>query len=239
MPRRFPAVLAVLLAAAAAAPAARAQDLASICRGVIHPPVGAWSEFKVVGGRADGATMKMAVVGSETRADTALLWIEYVAHGFPAGSGAGPGDTLSFIHKMLVPGYGPGMEQPRALIVKVGSAPAMQMPVGQPGGPGGPGSTPLEDCASGTVVGWESVTVPAGTFRALHVRDAKDSGDAWIAPALPFALVKAAMGGAEGDSGDMVLTAHGTGAKSEITETPRPYDPQAFWQMMLRADSGH
>jgi hypothetical protein len=130
------------------------------------------------------------------------------------------------------------MEQPRALIMKVGGLPAMEMPVGQPGGPGGPGSTPLEDCASGTVVAWESVTVPAGSFRALHVRDARDSGDAWIVPDLPFGLVKAAMGSAGSDSGDMVLTGHGAGATSQITETPRPYDPKTFWQMMLRADSG-
>lgn len=45
--------------------------------------------------------------------------------------------------------------------------------------------------------------------------------------------MKAATSGEEGDSGEMVLTGRGTGAKSQITEAPRPYDPQLLMQLMV------
>jgi phage terminase large subunit-like protein len=56
------AVSIVLLPAAL-----RAQDLVALCRQAQHPPVGAWSEFRMVGGREDGATVRISIVGSERR----------------------------------------------------------------------------------------------------------------------------------------------------------------------------
>jgi len=231
MLRRSLAASAALLLAA---PAARAQDLAAICRRVVRPPVGAWSEFRVIGGQGGGATLRMAVVGTETHGDTSYLWLEFAAHGFPLGqSEGGRADTLSVINRMLVPGFGPGMAEPRAHVMKFDGAPAMEMPMGRSHGERAPGANSLEDCARGKVVGWESVTVPAGTFRALHVTNADGGNDSWVVPDLPFALVKAGVGAAD-DSGRMELVAHGMGAKSQITETPRPYDPQLFIQMLMR-----
>jgi len=66
------------------------------------------------------------------------------------------------------------------------------------------------------VVGWEQVTVPAGTFRALHIKSADDKTEAWVVPDLYFAMVKATM-----HEGSLELTAKGADAKSSITETPR------------------
>lgn len=213
------------------APAARAQDLADLCRRVTQPPVGAWSEFRAVGGgRIPFTSMRMAIVGQETRGGTAYLWMEFSARGISMGQGGG-GDTVAMINRMLVRGFGPGMSDPVAVVMKFGSAPAMEMPVGGPS-QGAPGSTSLKDCTSSKVVGWESVTVPAGTFRALHVQDADGGGDTWVVPDLPFGIVKALTGSQPGDSGQMVLAAHGMGARSQITETPRPFDPQVFGQMM-------
>lgn len=228
-------IVATTFAVVLAAPALRAQDLADICRRVQHPPVGAWSEFRVVGGRNDGGTTRLSVVGTETRGDTSYLWLESVARGFHMAGSPDPADTVSFVTKALVRGFGTGMDQPREMIMKIGAAPAMIMPVGGAGG-----SSPMDDCASGKVVGWESVTVPAGTFRALHVQDDSGGGDAWILPDLPFALIKTGMGG-PGDSGEMELVAHGMGATSAITETPRPYDPGLFMKEMMRPapDTGH
>ncbi len=230
MVRRIAAAAAITLFAV---PAARGQDLASLCRQVMHPPVGAWSQYAMVGGRAGGTTMRMSVVGTETRGDTSFLWLELTVNGAPMGLAGGSGDTISIINKMLVTGFGPEMSQPREHIMKFGGAPAMTMPVGQGPGADAPGSTTMRSCTDGKVLGWESVTVPAGTFRAVHVQDADGKADSWIVPGLPFGLVRAATGGQEGDSGQMVLTGHGAGAKSQITEAPRPYDPQLLMQMMM------
>ena len=229
MSRRTLTAVAVLTCLSA--PAVRAQDLADLCRRVMNPPVGSWSEFRVTGGgRVPFTSMRMSVVGQETRGGTAYLWMEFAAHGISMGQGNG-GDTLSMINRMLVRGFGPGMSEPVAVVMKFGSAPAMQMPIGAPG-QAGPGSGSLKDCTSSKVVGWESVTVPAGTFRALHVQDAAGGGDAWVVPDLPFGIVKSLTGGEPSDSGQMVLSAHGMGARSQITETPRPYDQALFLQLM-------
>ena len=69
-------------------------------------------------------------------------------------------------------------------------------------------------CSGAHVVGWESVTVPAGTFRALHVTT-DDEGEVWASRDVPFGLVKL-----RGKQGDLVLSARGTDAKSSITEKP-------------------
>jgi len=227
MSRRIAALLAVL---PFAAPAARAQDLAAVCRRIMHPPVGAWSEFGIQGGRAQGTTMRMAVVGRETLHDTTFLWLEIAARGMPMGLGGAAADTLVVINKVLVPGFGPGMAEPREHVLKFGSLPAMTMETGRRG-PGAASGPTMQDCGNGKVVGWESVTVPAGTFRALHVQDAEGSGDSWVVPDLPFGVVKAAAA----DSGYMVLTGHGMGATSRITETPRPYDPKALMQLLMQS----
>jgi len=71
-------------------------------------------------------------------------------------------------------------------------------------------------CASAQVVGWESVTVPAGAIRALHLKNV-DGGEAWVARDVPFGIVKAR----PKDGGEMVLTGRGRDAKSSITEKPQ------------------
>lgn len=205
-----------------AAPAG-AQDLAALCRKAMHPAMGSWSEFTVVGGREDGATMRMSVVGSESHGDTAYMWIEMAMKGMSMG----PGGKMSGVVKMLVANYGPGMGAPRSVVAKFGTLPAMQMPVGGPT-PEGAGST-LQKCQQAKSLGWETVVVPAGSFRALHVQDADGHGDAWVDADLPLALVKAQMGS---DGGEMVLAAHGHGATTAITETPQPFNPQLMMQMM-------
>ena len=228
------AVASVLLLLAA--PAVRAQNLVDICRKAIRPPLGGWARYRFEGGRESGATVRMAIVGSESHGDTTYLWVEVAAHGFRMGREEG-GDTLSLINKMLVPGIGPGMASPRAMVMKFGSLPAMEMPMGQPGElrlP--PGSDALRACADAKAVGWESVTVPAGTFRALHVQNAEGRGDSWVVPDMPFAIVKVATGR---DAGDMVLVSHGMGARSEITETPQPFNPAAFAQLMMQQRQHH
>ena len=68
-----------------------------------------------------------------------------------------------------------------------------------------------------TRVGAESVTVPAGTFPTVHYRDAESGMDVWVSESLPFGMVKTKMKTGE----EIVLTSQGTGAKTQITETPQ------------------
>jgi hypothetical protein len=158
-----------------------------------------------------------------------------VMRGFFRGRGEPAAGPQRMISKTLVQGIGAAAGQPAATIVKVDQAPAMEMPQGRPS----PGARPtgLEDCRNGKVVGWESVTVPAGTFRALHVRDASGHGESWVVPDLPFALVKEASTDG-GEPSQTLLTAHGMGARSQITERPRPFDMQAFMRAIAGGQAG-
>jgi hypothetical protein len=100
------------------------------------------------------------------------------------------------------------------IVMKMGDQPAMIMPF--KGGRNQPGMTDLRRaCTKLTFVGEEQVTVPAGTFDTRHYTG--PDGDSWVAPDIP-GLRMAKMVTKKGDT--MVLTATGTGAKNEITETP-------------------
>jgi hypothetical protein len=59
------------------------------------------------------------------------------------------------------------------------------------------------------------VTVPAGSIKALHMKDS-EGGEAWMSRDVPFGVVKAHL--KEGE--DLVLTGRGMDAKSSITEKP-------------------
>jgi hypothetical protein len=88
--------------------------------------------------------------------------------------------------------------------------------------PDNPSMQAATRCGEGEVIGWEEVTVPAGTFRALHLRPAPEDGtqtDVWASPDVPFGMVRVIMTGTEGS--EIVLVGHGTDATSSITETPQ------------------
>src|SRR5207245_9238266 len=114
-----------------------------------------------------------------------------------------------------------GLESPRALVLRVGPQPAMRISgemAGMMGKQGGQTASAFDwagKCGGAHVVGWESVTVPAGTFRALHVTT-EDGGEVWASRDVPFGLVKT-----HGKQGDLALTGRGAHAKSSITQRPR------------------
>jgi hypothetical protein len=72
------------------------------------------------------------------------------------------------------------------------------------------------ECQESEALGWEQTTVPAGSYRAMHLRNARNGAEVWLQPALGFSLVKTTMKNGQ----DLVLTGQGTGAKSSLTETP-------------------
>lgn len=212
---RTPLALAVLLAALPAA--ARAQDKDKICRDVQQRPmtVGQWATYSWTGGRTAGTTMRFAIVGTEAQEGKTYYWYEMTITDPKHGA---QGRTIM---QMLVPGLGYLAGGLRAMVMKSGDQPATRMPDQMVRMMAGRVASNVaaditRRCQEMDFVGWESVAVPAGTFRALHVRSTKDQIDAWVRPELYFGMVKVVM-----KDGTMELTGHGAGAKSSITETPR------------------
>jgi hypothetical protein len=216
MPRATLVLAAVLLAVVP--PAVRAQDKDKICQDIQHRPmtVGQWASYTWTGGRADGTTMRFAIVGTEKRAGTPYYWYEMTIDDPKHGA---KGKTIM---QMLVPGLDYQAGGLRAMVMKSGNEPAMRMPeqmilmMGSKMAPNLAAEI-ARGCQEMEVVGWEDVTVPGGTFHALHVRNPRDQTEAWVRPELYFGMVKVVTK----DGGVMALAGHGGGAKSSITETPR------------------
>ncbi len=197
---------------------APAQDKDKICQDVQHRPmtVGQWASYVWTGGPSDGTTMRFAIVGKEPQEGTTFYWYEMTLDNPKRGA---KGKTIM---QMLVPGLGYLAGGMRALIMKNGDDPATRMPDQMVRMMGGRMASNIaaeitRNCLEMDVVGWEDVTVPAGTFHALHVRNSREQTEAWIRPELYFGMVKVVMK----DGAILTLAAHGAGAKSSITETPR------------------
>lgn len=207
-----------LLALFVAAPLV-AQDKEQLCNDIQKRPmhVGPWASYSWTGGRVDGTTIRMAVVGTEPVEGTAYYWYEM------SFSDPKKGDKGKTIMQMLVPGITLQSGAVRGLIMKNGNDPAMRMPDQMVGMMGGRMANQnfaadiARRCREMDLVGWEQVTVPAGTFRALHIKAAAEQTEAWVLPDLYFGLLKATMK----DGSSMVLTGRGTDATSSITETPQ------------------
>ena len=180
------------------------------------PPVGSWASYNSTGGRTNGSTIRMAVVGRESHEDTTYFWYE-VRIADPTRPKA------PTIVQLLAPGLGTKGGSVRSVVMKSGDQPAMRLPPQMIQMINSDPSMNLAAdlarlCNEMDVVGWELVTVPGGEFRALHLRHprAKLISEAWVQPDLQFAMVR----GILKDGGVMELAAQGTDAKSSLTETP-------------------
>jgi hypothetical protein len=219
--RRSGGPIAFLTIAALVAPALRAQtatDLAAVCKTVGDAKLGQWASFDATGisytetGPTEAGTLRLAAVGSERSGDSTLYWFEVRFSGKDL--------SHSGVIQLLTPSLAAGIATPRAFIVKAGLQPAVKIPgqmasmIGKNGGENASALDLASRCSGGHVVGWESVTVPAGTFRSLHLTFDSDA-EVWASSEVPFGLIKTRRKG-----GGMVLTGHGTDAKSSITEKP-------------------
>lgn len=176
------------------------------------PVVGQWASYLVSGGDADGTTMRMAIVGSETQGDSTFYWYEMAIESTK---------DQRMIMQMLVPGLAYHMTRVRSVVMKAGDQPAMKLPqqmVGMMTSRMMPNfaAQMARECQETEVVGWETVSVPAGSFRSLHIRQ-RDGNEGWATLDHMFGLVKAVAK----DGMTMELTDRGSDAKSSITETPR------------------
>src|SRR6266550_3376542 len=211
---RFGTLIPALALGALAALPLRAQrptDLADVCKVLGDAKPGQWASFDGTGSAGVGK-LRLAVVGSERSGDSTLYWFEV--------SFAGKDPGKSGVVQILTTSLASGLEAPRALVIKAGPQPAMRISgemAGMMGKQGGQNASAFDwaaKCSGAHVVGWESVTVPAGTFRALHVTT-QDGGEVWASREVPFGLVKT-----HGKQGDLALTARVVEAKTATTEKP-------------------
>ncbi|SPD73524.1 exported hypothetical protein [uncultured Desulfobacterium sp.] len=186
--------------------------------GDFKPVMGSWSEYQITG--ANPSKMKIAIVGKED----VSYWYEMVTET------KGEGRTIT---KMLISGDPKAQNNVKKMIVKTGDEPAMEMPaaMGQ--------QLPKREAAgqqpAAVDKGTETITVPAGTFTAQHLqyKNGQDLVDVWINKDVPpYGLIKS-----KSKTQEMVLIGHGTGAKTEISETPQKFEmpqmPKGFPEGMM------
>ena len=198
-------LLSLLVLPAATSPAAAQNECLKDYR---MPAVGRWVEYQATFNGKPSA-MRYAVVGEESREGAAMKWLEMRM--------AGTKDTM--VYQMLTPGNPAEMDKIQEVVFKTGDKPAMKMGgamVGMIRGQVGKNSALANLCEGVTLVGEESVTVPAGTFKAARFHNDKHDSDAWMVPDQPFYMVKS-----QGKDHEIVLVSSGDGATSSITEEPQ------------------
>jgi hypothetical protein len=194
----------------ALAPVLRAQQA---CKEMMKlPAVGKWVEYQALYDQKDKYALRYAVVGQEKREGTDYRWLE-----MKLTNQADSGKNL--VYQMLVPGSLAAIGDVQEVVMKSGDGPAIKMNgmmMGMIRGQLQEKSVFGDICDEVTLVGQESVTVPAGTFNARHYHSAKFENDSWVEPGLSFGMVKAI-----GKHHDIERVRDGDGAKSSITEPPQ------------------
>ena len=193
-----------------AAPPAAGQGQECLA-GMKMPDVGQWAEYQGVMNKKDPYTMRYAVVGAEDRGGKSMKWLELRM--------VGEGKDKNMVYQVLTPGNPAEMDQAQEVIFKPGDRPAMKMNammMNMIRGQLEKNSVLGNMCEGVSLAGEESVTVPAGTFKALRYHNSKYASDTWVVPDQPFFMVKA-----KGKDFELSLTSSGQGAKSSITETPQ------------------
>jgi hypothetical protein len=203
-------VLSIILLGVASA--GWAQD--TCIEQIKFPEVGHWAEYTATF-KNDPYTMRYAVIGSEKREGKDLKWLELRM--------VGSRKDRNMVYQMLVPGSAAQLGDVQEVVMKAGENPAMKMDgmmLNMVRGQMQKQSFLSDACKDVTLVGPESVTVPAGRFESRHFHSDKYASDSWLAAGIPFSMVKAT-----GKDFQMELAAHGDGAKSSITEKPQSMGP--------------
>ena len=192
----------------AAAPAVQAQN--DCLADIKMPEVGQWAEYTGTMNK-DPYTLRYAVVGAEEREGKSLKWLELKM--------VGKKKDQNMVYQVLTPGNPAEMDQAEEIIMKPGDKQAVRMNgmmLKMLRGQLKKNSILANLCEGITPAGEESVTVPAGTFKAIRYHDSKHNADTWVVPDRPFVMVKS-----KGKDFELSLASSGDGAKSSITETPQ------------------
>lgn len=203
-------VAGILSLSLLAAPPALGQGQECLA-GFKMPDVGQWAQYQGVMNKKDPYTFRYAVVGAEERAGKPMKWMELRMVGDKADK--------NMVYQILTAGTPADMSDAHEIVFKPGDRPAMKMNpmmMKMIRGQLQKNSVLGNVCEGVTLAGEESVTVPAGTFKALRFHNAKHNVDTWVVPNQPFFMVKA-----KGKDFEMALASSGDGAKSSITETPQ------------------
>jgi hypothetical protein len=213
---------------------AQAQDAcADVPKFFARPPqIGELGELTMEKkGKPDPERIRMAVVKEEQRQGKKMYWLQMVISEKANGKRT--------IMQMLTPWEQSSLVGQNAaeMVMKIGNQPAMKMS-GDLGKAAASRADWREACADSKFVGEESISVPAGTFRARHYSGPE--GDTWASLDAPvWHLVKMTTK----DGTTMVLSSVGTGAKNEITEQPVDMkammaDPEAMRRMSEEMKKG-
>ena len=202
---------APLLAALGVAPAA-GQGLADVCRPLEQPVLGQWARYRLRGASPDSAEVRLAVVGAERIDGHDYVWQESILS-------AGRGETIV---QSLVPAapYDPTVIR-RAVVRLPGQEP-MELPpaaLTMLNDAGGQETAGLDACRRGEASGWETIEVPAGRVRAMHVRYTRHGrvAETWLAPGIPFAVTRTIVtGDSAGGRVELELVGHGRNATPTI-----------------------
>ena len=174
------------------------------------PEVGQWAEYTGVMNK-EPYTLRYAVVGAEEREGKSMKWLELKM--------VGEKKDKNMIYQVLTPGNPAEMDQALEIVFKAGDKQAMKMNgmmMRMIRGQLEKSSVLANLCEGVTLAGKESVTVPAGTFKAERYHDSKHDADTWVVTDRPFIMVKS-----KGKDFELSLAASGEGATSSITETPQ------------------
>jgi hypothetical protein len=203
-----------LMAALAPVAPTHAQALADVCRPVEEPVVGGWARYRLRGA-ADSTEMRLALVGVGAWGGAPHVWQESLIP-TPAGE---------TVIQSLVPAnpYDPTTVR-RAIIRAPGQAP-VEVPASALAAmkQRAQGTASLDACRTGQAIGWETIDVPAGRLRAMHVQYSREgrTADVWLAPAVPFALVRSIVTGPGAtDLVELVLIGHGRNAVPTVPLPP-------------------
>jgi hypothetical protein len=173
------------------------------------PKIGEWAEFTwQEKGKPDSRQMRMAVIKEEHRQGKRMYWLQMSMNDNDP--------SKRTIIQTLTPWEQSSLagKNTAEVVMKIGNQPAMK--IGPEHAQAAGRTDWREACKDSKFVAEESVTVPAGTFRARHYTGSKGE-DTWASMEAPvWHLVKMSTK----DGNTMVLSSTGMGAKSEITEQP-------------------
>lgn len=178
--------------------------------GVKMPAVGQWAEYQGVMHQKPHKA-RYAVVGAEDRDGKRMKWLELRI--------TGEKEDQAMVYQVLTAGTPAEMDQVEEVVYKPGQKPATRLNavmVKMMRAQLGKNSVLGNLCEGVSLVGKESVTVPAGTFKVLRYHNAKYDSDTWADPDHPFFMIKSV-----GKDFELSLASSGDGAQSSITETPQ------------------
>lgn len=172
--------------------------------------LGTWMSHDWRGGQMTGSKTRVAVVGTELQDRVPYYWFE-----LSLDDPARPAAKMTV--QLLAGGPGSVSAGIRRAIMKMGSMPPMTVPPETVQMFNGINVAQIaRECRTMQLVAWDDLSVPAGKFRAMHLRDARTSADFWITPGAQSGIVKLIWK----DGSTAVLTAQGSDAKSSIAGMP-------------------